>query len=73
MPAESDLQGWTNAILGALGLSSSGLGAWVLKTSTRQARLEEKLDALKEATDEKLDRIDKSVGKIVKHITGVDL
>lgn len=84
LAAESDPNGWVSTILGAVGLTSTGLGGWILSTSNRQARLESKLDSLKESTEksigelkestaESLEKIETSVGKIVKHITGIDL
>jgi len=69
MPADPESTNWMTSAVGALGLTSSALGAWVLRTSNRQERIEVKL----EAATARLDSIDGNIAKIRAHITGVDL
>lgn len=40
--------GWLLEILGAMGIGGTGLGAWLLRLWGRQARVEQKIDDLKD-------------------------
>lgn len=73
MPTDPESAGWIPQAIAGLGLSSTALGAWILKTSTRQARYEQKLDDFAKNTSIRLDSIDEGINKIRAHITGADL
>lgn len=73
MPADPETTGWIPQAIAGLGLSSTALGAWILRTATRQARYEQKLDDFAKNTSMRLDSIDDGIQKIRVHITGVDL
>lgn len=70
---DPEVTGWVPQAIAGLGLSSTALGAWILRTATRQARYEQKLDDFAKHTSERLDSIDDGIQKIRMHITGADL
>lgn len=73
MAADAETTGWIPQIVAALGLATTGFGAWVVKVSTRQARYEQKLEDFAEHTSGRLDSIDDGIQRIKAHITGTDL
>lgn len=69
MPADPEQAGWLQSVVAGLGLTTTGLGAWILKTSSRQARIEEKVSSLEKSVR----RTEKGVSRILNHLTGTDL
>jgi hypothetical protein len=72
-PEAHDAAGWLPQVVAGLGLSSTAMGAWILKTSNRQVRIEQKLCDMEKRNQ--LDHADLKAGikKVVDHITGTGL
>jgi hypothetical protein len=72
-PEAHDAAGWIPQLVAGLGLSSTAMGAWILRTNGRQARLEQKLDDMEKRND--LDHTEMKAGlrRLIAHITGADL
>jgi hypothetical protein len=72
-PEAHDAAGWIPQLVAGLGLSSTAMGAWILRTNGRQARLEQKLDDMEKRND--LDHKEMKAGlrRLIAHITGADL
>lgn len=70
MSAEIESAGtWLDAAFKGMSVLVTALFGWVWRTSHRQATLEQKMDA----ADDRLERIEKGVGRILNHLTGTNL
>jgi hypothetical protein len=68
-----EIHGWISQAVVGLGMSSTALGAWVLRTSTRQARLESKLESMEKSNDEDHAEVKAGIKQIVDHLTKTHL
>jgi hypothetical protein len=70
VPADPDqAASWLTEALSALGLTSTGIIGWALRTNGRLTTLETR----REATDARLEKIEDGVDKILNHLTGMNL
>jgi hypothetical protein len=72
-PEAHDAAGWLPQVVAGLGLSSTAMGAWILRTNGRQARLEQKLDDMEKRNDQDHLEHKDSMRRLTAHITGADL
>jgi hypothetical protein len=72
-PEAHDAAGWIPQVIAGLGLSSTAMGAWILRTNGRQARLEQKLDDMEKRNDQDHAEMKAGIRRLIAHITGADL
>ena len=70
---DNDVAGWLPQVVAGLGLSSTAMGMWIIKTTGRQARLETKLDCMEKKNEADHKVLKDGLAKIVHHLTGMDL
>jgi hypothetical protein len=73
MTPESDPTGWIPTIVTGLGLGTTTIGALVIKTATRQARIEQEVKDMRKRNDSDHEILRDGLSRIVKHLTHTDL